>query len=147
MAMEPTAPCPHCRAENMAHRRTCWRCKRTLPTSFALDAELLAARSRLGNPSTTNPPTQKEIDSALEQAMVQDAELLGDTQHAVYLTDTSVVFVFLGRDAAHTVERLMRSPAVWRASLAWRGCAAGRPHPIDTELIPATEPLYTSPGE
>jgi hypothetical protein len=75
-----------------------------------------------------------------------DVDALEGTQHAVYLTDASVVFVFAGRDARGTVERLMRSPAVWRASLAWRGCAAGRPELIAIDQIPATEPLYTWPG-
>jgi hypothetical protein len=35
MVARGTAPCPHCRAENKAPRRECWRCKHTLPTTFS----------------------------------------------------------------------------------------------------------------
>lgn len=70
MRIEPSAPCPHCRAENMAHRRICWRCKRTLPTSFALDAELRHARTRLSAPAEPVRPSRADIDAALEQAII-----------------------------------------------------------------------------
>jgi hypothetical protein len=80
MAMEPTAPCPHCKAENMAHRRNCWRCKRTLPTSFALDAELRASRIRLANRVEADPPTKQEIESALEQAIIIGGQFSGEEQ-------------------------------------------------------------------
>ena len=80
MAMEPTAPCPHCKAENMAHRRTCWRCKRTLPTSFALDAELRASKVRLANRVETAPPTKQEIETALEQAIIIGGQFSDEEQ-------------------------------------------------------------------
>ena len=71
MSTHPSAPCPHCRAENFAHRRTCWRCKRTLPTSFALDAQLLAARARPSSrPGGVGPPGAEEVRQSLEQAII-----------------------------------------------------------------------------
>ena len=54
----------------MAHRRHCWRCKRTLPTSFALDAELRSARHRLSNHIEFDPPTREDIQASLEQAII-----------------------------------------------------------------------------
>ncbi len=68
MAGNGTAPCPHCRAENLAHRRECWRCKRTLPTSFALDARRRPEPTIA--PLTPPAPTRAEIDEALSQAVV-----------------------------------------------------------------------------
>jgi len=71
MRIEPSAPCPHCKAENLAHRRTCWRCKRTLPTSFALDAELRTARLRFfTTPDGQTPPSRAEIEASLERAII-----------------------------------------------------------------------------
>jgi hypothetical protein len=70
MAVEPTAPCPHCKAENMAHRRECWRCRRTLPTSFALDAGARFARIGRAAPPSAPPPTPAEIQAALDQAII-----------------------------------------------------------------------------
>ncbi len=32
------APCPGCGADNMEHRRECWRCKKPLPANFHLNA-------------------------------------------------------------------------------------------------------------
>ncbi len=37
MSQTPSAPCPHCRAKNFTRRRQCWKCARTLPTSFVLE--------------------------------------------------------------------------------------------------------------
>lgn len=68
MAGNGTAPCPHCRAENLAHRRECWRCKRTLPTSFALDARRRPDAAVAQAPPP--PPTRAEIDEAISQAVV-----------------------------------------------------------------------------
>jgi hypothetical protein len=71
--MEPTAPCPICKAENLAHRRECWRCKKTLPKSFALDADL-GAKAQLA--SEAKPPTKQDIERCLREAIiVSDPEL------------------------------------------------------------------------
>jgi len=37
MSRTPSAPCPQCRAKNFTYRRQCWKCGRTLPTSFVLE--------------------------------------------------------------------------------------------------------------
>ena len=37
MSRTPSAPCPNCRATNFTHRRVCWKCARTLPSSFKLE--------------------------------------------------------------------------------------------------------------
>jgi hypothetical protein len=72
MAVEPTAPCPHCKAENMAHRRECWRCKRTLPTSFALDAQMRAGRRPPADQEQASRPTRADVEEALDQAIIID---------------------------------------------------------------------------
>lgn len=74
MFTEASAPCPHCRAENLAHRRECWRCKRTLPTSFALDAELRASHSRLAAEAEAYRPTREDIEEALQHATIIDGQ-------------------------------------------------------------------------
>ena len=37
MSHTQSAPCPHCRGKNFVYRRVCWKCGRTLPTSFNLE--------------------------------------------------------------------------------------------------------------
>jgi hypothetical protein len=79
MSPEVSAPCPHCRAENLSHRRNCWRCKRTLPTSFALDALTYSARMRHFANLPGTRPTQEDIDEALSLAVIiEEAELTSD---------------------------------------------------------------------
>jgi hypothetical protein len=70
MAMQPSAPCPHCKAENLSHRRECWRCKRTLPTSFALDAHMQSSRKQDANHYANMRPTVEDIESAVAQAVI-----------------------------------------------------------------------------
>ena len=38
MSRTPSAACPKCRAKNLTHRRVCWKCGQTLPTSIMLQA-------------------------------------------------------------------------------------------------------------
>lgn len=83
MSTEGTAPCPHCKAENMAHRRICWRCKRTLPTSFALDAALRMSALR----TAAAAPTPEEIEDALRQAVI-----IGDDENDEAALDESSGF-------------------------------------------------------
>jgi hypothetical protein len=48
-------------------------------------------------------------------------------RHHVFVSDREVVFVFEGDAVQDAVERLARSPAVWKAAAGWRDCLAGRP--------------------
>lgn len=68
MGMPPYAKtdlCPHCAAPNLAHRRECWRCGRTLPMSFALEHSV-------DEPSSSQPPTDNDVKAALEKAIAVD---------------------------------------------------------------------------
>jgi hypothetical protein len=56
-----------------------------------------------------------------------DPGILGLTSHHVYLREQSAIFVFSGPDVRNRVRRAMRSPALWRAGLAWQDCIAGQP--------------------
>ncbi len=66
MAIKPSAPCMHCKAENLEHRRACWRCKRTLPTSFPLDARLTFQAEI----DRENAPTHDDIRVSVRQAVI-----------------------------------------------------------------------------
>lgn len=66
MSRTPSAPCPNCRAKNFTHRRVCWKCGRTLPSSFKLEgsrpynlampvAESTSAAIALSASETTTP--------------------------------------------------------------------------------------------
>jgi len=56
-----------------------------------------------------------------------DPAALGLTSHQVYLREREAVFVFRGPNVSAGVGKAMRSPALWRAGLAWQDCIAGRP--------------------
>jgi len=56
-----------------------------------------------------------------------DPSSLDLTSHQVYLREQSAIFVFSGPDVRNRVRRAMRSPALWRAGLAWQDCIAGQP--------------------
>jgi hypothetical protein len=70
MASQSTAPCPHCKAENFAHRRECWRCKRTLPTSFALDARDPSIPFEGVSARQLPKPDRAAIEEAISKAIV-----------------------------------------------------------------------------
>jgi hypothetical protein len=96
------------------------------------------------------PLKPKRLERArelIERGPPFDPRSLAGTAHTVYLDDARVLFVFEGRDARRTVERLMRSPALWGASLAWRECSAGRPQAVDLESLPTGQPIFRWPAE
>jgi hypothetical protein len=73
-----------------------------------------------------------------------DPASLGLTGHRVYLEDDNAVFVFTGPGVRRRVQSAMRTPALWKAGIAWRNCIAGQPQVIDLRRQPITaEPLYT----
>jgi hypothetical protein len=63
----------------------------------------------------------------LEEGPPMDPAALGLTSHQVYLRDSEAVFVFGGPNVRARVGKAMRSPALWRAGLAWQDCIAGAP--------------------
>lgn len=68
-----------------------------------------------------------------------DPAALGLTCHEVYLRETEAVFVFRGPNVRARVGKAMRSPALWRAGIAWQTCIAGAPSIHEsTEMIPST---------
>jgi len=77
-----------------------------------------------------------------------DPAALGLTSHQVYLRENEVVFVFRGPDVRARVGKSVRSPALWRAGLAWQDCIAGRPSiHRSAEMIPnAAMPDYSWPA-
>jgi hypothetical protein len=73
-----------------------------------------------------------------------DPGALGLTSHQVYLREDEAVFVFRGQDVSARVETAVRSPALWRAGLAWHDCIAGRPRIVRSAgLLANEEPAYT----
>lgn len=74
-----TAPCPHCKAENLAHRRHCWRCKRTLPTSFAMDTELSWAYDHRESGMSYRCPQKEDVEDTLNRAIVVDGTIEEET--------------------------------------------------------------------
>lgn len=82
----------------------------------------------------------------IERGPPFDLDELPGIRHSVYLGRASVVFVFEGEGARGVVERLLRRPGLWRAGVAWRECAAGRPHVTSSALVPGdgAELVYTS---
>jgi hypothetical protein len=80
----------------------------------------------------------------LELGPPLDPAALGLTGHRVYLREDEVVFVFTGPGVRTRVGEAMRSPALWRAGLAWRNCIANQPRIVErNRLAPAdTSPDY-----
>ena len=74
-----SAPCPFCKAMNLAHRRGCWKCKRTLPVSFGIDARRFTAAKM---PRTTGPLPPLPPDVANQTKAPQGREKPADTNNA-----------------------------------------------------------------
>jgi hypothetical protein len=74
-----------------------------------------------------------------------DPAALGLTGHEVYLRQDEVVFVFRGPTIGARVRRAMRSPALWRAGIAWQGCIAGRPRLVTATPVASSHemPVYS----
>lgn len=84
-------------------------------------------------------PDRRAHDRArqlIEHGPPFEAEALEGIRHSVYLGRGTVIFVFDGVGAEDAVERLVRRPGLWRAGVAWRECAAGRPHVTTSPLVP-----------
>lgn len=73
-----------------------------------------------------------------------DPASLGLTGHRVYLQDDTAIFVFDGPGAGRRIQNAMRSPALWKAGIAWRNYIASQPQVVDLRRNPIKgEPLYT----
>jgi hypothetical protein len=74
-----------------------------------------------------------------------DPAALGLTGHHVYVRDDEAIFLFEGSDVEARVGRAVRSPALWRAGIAWQDCIAGRPRIDKHPWVPAAgeAPVYT----
>lgn len=77
--------------------------------------------------------TEDDVRALVAKGPPVEPAALGLRMHEVWL-DTArheVVFVFGGDDARRKVERAARSPALWRAGLAWRRLIRANPR-LDT---------------
>ncbi len=63
------APCTHCGANNITHRRACWRCGATLPYTIGLDG-----KPRANSDWSQTRVNRAEIDRLLDQAQTLDIE-------------------------------------------------------------------------
>jgi hypothetical protein len=92
------------------------------------------------------PHSRDHARTLIQQGPPFPAETIAGTHHAVYLDHDAVVFVFDGPRARGALQRLLRSPSLWRASLLWRDLAAARPYTTDTAGAPSAdaELLYST---
>ncbi len=81
----------------------------------------------------------------LEGGAPLDPAALGLVSHQVYLQEGEAVFVFRGPNVSARVGKAMRSPALWRAGLAWQECIDGRPvvHRSAEMLSSEAMPVYS----
>jgi hypothetical protein len=83
----------------------------------------------------------------LEQGPPVDPATLGLTSHQVYIAEHEALFVFTGPRVRARVRNAMRTPALWKAGLAWRDCIAGQPRIVGSAGLLANEaPAYTWPA-
>jgi hypothetical protein len=88
------------------------------------------------------PGCRERAEELLGQGPPLDPAALGLTGHEVYLRDAEAVFVFRGPEVIARIGRAMRSPALWRAGIAWQGCIAGRPRVVEDAELDGT-PVYS----
>ncbi len=63
------SPCPHCTANNITHRTTCWRCGHSLPYTVSMDGHAHA------NPdSSARVVSSAELEYLLNQAVTIDVD-------------------------------------------------------------------------
>ncbi len=112
----------------------------------------LAGEGRVGDELAVvvplKPSCLARARTLLEAGPPLDPAALGLTNHQVYLREGEAVFVFRGRNVSSRVAKAMRSPALWRAGLAWQECIAGRPSiHTSTDLLPSGAiPVYSWPA-
>lgn len=112
---------------------------------LAISAERRAGGEELAVVVPLKPNCLLRAAKLLEAGPPLDPAALGLTGHEVYLRDGEAVFVFRGPDVSARVGKAMRSPALWRAGLAWQDCIAGRPsiHRSTEMLAREATPAYT----
>jgi len=93
----------------------------------ALTAERRRDGDELAVVVPLKPGCLRRARELLEAGPPLDPAALGLGGHEVYLREGEAVFVFRGPDVGARVGKAMRSPALWRAGLAWQDCIAGRP--------------------
>ncbi|HSV74110.1 MAG TPA: hypothetical protein VLH79_10160 [Chthonomonadales bacterium] len=102
MAPGASAPCPHCKAENLAHRRACWRCARTLPTSLALGVGL-TGRLSASDQGVARAPDRLEVEDVLPNTVVvgEGAESPETIDPAEHVEPTRLLWM-IRRRSPHT---------------------------------------------
>jgi hypothetical protein len=111
----------------------------------ALTAEQRAGSEELAVVVPLKPNCLLRAAKLLEAGPPVDPAALGLTSHQVYLREGEAVFVFRGPNVSARVGKAMRSPALWRAGLAWQDCFAGRPtiHGSTEVLAREATPAYS----
>lgn len=89
------------------------------------------------------PGRLDQARTLLEHGPPLDPNTLGLTEHEVYLHEGEATFVFRGPRVRPRIQKAMRTPAIWRAGIAWRDVIACQPRiHIDPRAIPAVQPAY-----
>jgi hypothetical protein len=98
-------------------------------------AELVSARRAAAGPAVVVVPIRDGMQGRARELIRKgppfDLERSPLTRHAIYLTDREAIFVFEGADVESFATQIMRSPAAWRAAVAWERCLAGPPRIAD----------------
>jgi hypothetical protein len=115
---------------------------------LALTAERRAGGEVLAVVVPLKPDCLVRAAKLLQAGPPLDPAALGLTSHQVYLRESEAVFVFRGPNVTAGVGKAMRSPAMWRAGLAWQDCIAGRPsiHRSTEMLSSEATPDYSWPA-
>ncbi len=99
-------------------------------------AEAATARERVAVVVPLVDGAEDRVRELIAQGPPLDPSELGLQAHEVWLRGRDAVFVFVGADVRRKVEEAARSPAVWRAGLAWGRCIAGRPALTEPGVMP-----------
>jgi hypothetical protein len=112
---------------------------------LAISAERRAGGTELAVVVPLKPNCLLRAAKLLEAGPPVDPAALGLSSHQVYLREGEAVFVFRGPEVSARVGKAMRSPALWRAGLAWQDCIAGRPriHRSTEMLSREATPAYS----
>jgi hypothetical protein len=108
---------------------------------IALTSEERSRGDRLAVSVPLKPGCLPRARDLLSLGPPVDLTALALTGHEVYLREGEAVFVFRGPNVRARISKAMRTPALWRASVAWQDCIAGPPRiqtPTDTPPAKST---------
>jgi hypothetical protein len=98
-------------------------------------AELVGTRRAAAGPAVVVVPIRdgmrRRVLELIRKGPPFDLERSPLTRHAIYVTEREAIFVFEGAAVESFAAQIMRSPAAWRAAVAWERCLAGPPRIAD----------------